>query len=121
MDNKAVNKEKKRLQGLLERSGVPEHQQEALVPLVEELAWQRVKLEETRHAIKDSAVVIAYDNGGGQKGIRENPIYKGYIALWRAYMLGFDKFASYLPEETQAAEKGACITVLEQVRNMKKA
>jgi len=121
MNAKTVNKERKRLKGLLEQAGVPQSQQEALEPVIDNLAWQRVKLDETRNAIKESKVAIAYDNGGGQKGIRENPLYKGYVTLWRAYMVGFEKFTSYLPAEAQEAEKSACITVLEQVRNMKKA
>ena len=43
--------------------------------------------------------LVEYDNGGGQKGIRENPVFKAYEALWKSYMLGMDKILAIIPEE----------------------
>ena len=47
---------------------------------------------------------MPYDNGGGQKGIRENPAFKGYESLWKAYMQGMNRILDTLPpEQIQAA------------------
>ena len=85
------------------------------------MAWQRVKLDEARKEMQDASIVCEYDNGGGQTGTRENPIFKAYINLWRAYMVGLEKFSSYLPKELQAEIVGESVSVLDQVRQMRKA
>ena len=50
-----------------------------------EADFMRSKLEETRKALKGQSVVIPYDNGGGQVGIRANPAFAEYERLGRAY------------------------------------
>ena len=112
MDKKKVNKEHKRLEALLDRAEVPQQQRDVLA---------RVKLDEAREQMQDASIVCHYDNGGGQEGERENPIFKAYINLWRAYMVGLEKYTSYLPKELQEEAAGDSLSVLEQVKNMKKA
>lgn len=56
--------------------------------LAEELAWQAKKLAEARAMIKNAPVVIAYDNGGGQSGIRKNPAFEAYAQLFGAFVRG---------------------------------
>ena len=111
--------EAERLKRLLFDCGVSDKRLELLAPLIENVAWMKVKLDEAREAVKTSAVVIAYDNGGGQKGIRENPLYKGYEALWKSYITGFSKLLEYVPKEVvekEAADIERPKTVLEIVR-----
>ena len=121
MDKKKVTKEHKRLEALLERAEVPQQQRDVLAPVIDNMAWQRVKLDEAREQMQDASIVCHYCNGGGQEGERENPIFKAYINLWRAYMVGLEKYTSYLPKELQEEAKGDSLDVLAQVRNMKKA
>lgn len=121
MDNRKVTKERKRLEELLDRAEVPQQQRDLLTPVVDNMAWQRVKLDEARKEMQDASIVCEYDNGGGQTGTRENPIFKAYINLWRAYMVGLEKFSSYLPKELQAEIVGESVSVLDQVRQMRKA
>lgn len=121
MDNRKVTKEHKRLEELLDRAEVPQQQRDLLTPVVDNMAWQRVKLDEARKEMQDASIVCEYDNGGGQTGTRENPIFKAYINLWRAYMVGLEKFSSYLPKELQAEVVGESVSVLDQVRQMRKA
>ena len=121
MDNRKVTKERKRLEELLDRAEVPQQQRDLLTPVVDNMAWQRVKLDEARKEMQDASIVCEYDNGGGQTGTRENPIFKAYINLWRAYMVGLEKFSSYLPKELQAEIVGEGVSVLDQVRQMRKA
>ena len=121
MDKKRVENEHKRLEALLDRADVPKQQRDVLAPVVDNMAWQRIKLDEAREEMQDASIVCEYNNGGGQSGTRENPIFKAYINLWRAYMVGLEKFTSYLPKELQEEAAGDTISVLEQVKRLKKA
>ena len=122
MDNRIENlaeEEKQRLRSLLFDYGISERKMHVLAPIIENTAWMKVKLDDAREQVKQSSVVIAYDNGGGQKGLRENPLFKGYESLFKSYMSGMSKILDCLPEE-QAKEQEAEIekpkTVLEIVR-----
>lgn len=119
MDNKAVKKEYNRLVDILDRAEVPQQQRDVLAPVMDNLSWQRVKLDETREEMKEASIVCHYSNGGGQEGERINPIFKGYLDLWRGYMLGLEKFTSYLPKDLADETTGASISILEQVKAMK--
>lgn len=119
MKDKRIETEHKRLMGLLDRAEVPQQQRDVLAPVVDNMAWQRVKLDDTRAEMVDASVVCEYNNGGGQAGVRENPIFKGYVSLWRAYMLGLEKFTSYLPKDMQQEAAAGSTNVLEEVRRMK--
>ena len=43
------------------------------------------RLIEDGKRIPDEPLVIEYDNGGGQSGIRENPFYPAYEKLLTSY------------------------------------
>lgn len=119
MDEIKVEKEKKRLEALLKRADIPAQQQDVLAPVIDNMSWQRIKLDEAREEMKEASIVCHFNNGGGQEGERENPIFKAYINLWRAYMVGLEKYTSYLPKEMQEEVTGSNITILEQVKRMK--
>lgn len=121
MDIRRINKEHRRLEALLDKANIPQQQRDVLEPVIDNMAWQRIKLDETREEMQHASVVCEYDNGGGQTGTRENPIFKAYINLWRAYMVGLEKFTSYLPKDLQEEAIGDGLTVLEKVKQMKKA
>ncbi len=120
MDVRKIRKEERRLLALLDRADVPTQERDLLAPVIENLAFQRAKLEEARAQMLEADIVVHYDNGGGQEGERENPIFKAYINLFRAYMVGLEKFSSYLPKELQQEVTGAALSVLDMVKNMKK-
>lgn len=120
--NKA-RKEERRIKKLLTASEVSEAQMKLLEPVIQNTAWMKVKLDDAREAIKTSNVVISYDNGGGQKGIRENPLFKGYENLWRSYMAGMSKIIDCLPieiAEAAAEEVEQPKTMLELIRDKHK-
>ena len=95
--NERITAEKQRLTALLFSCGVSQNRIELLESVIENTAWQKIKLDDAREAIKGSSVAIPYDNGGGQTGIRENPLFKGYESLWRSYMAGMNKILECLP------------------------
>lgn len=121
MDKRKVSKEKKRLLALLDRAEVPTQQRDLLEPVIDNISWQRVKLDEAREKMQDASIVCHYNNGGGQAGERENPIFKAYINLFRAYMIGIEKFSSYLSKDLQNEATSEQVDILAQVREMKKA
>lgn len=114
-----AEEEQNRIIELLNEVGISAKKIKLLEPIVLNTAWMKVKLDDAREAIKNSNIVISYDNGGGQKGIRENPLFKGYESLWRSYMAGMAKLLESLPQEQieQAAEIEKPVTMLELVRN----
>lgn len=74
--------------------------------LAEELEWQAARLKEARALIKNASVIISYDNGGGQTGIRKNPAYEAYTQLFGAFCKGMAALDEVLdgaePESTAA-------------------
>lgn len=118
---KRIQDERTRLEGLLDKAEVPKQKQAVLETVIANLAAQRIMLEDTLEEMRGASVVCEYDNGGGQSGVRENPIFKAYISLWRGYMVGLEKYSSYLPKELQEDAATDSMDVLAQVKLMKKA
>lgn len=116
-----IETEKKRLIELMDSAQIPKQNRAIMCPVVDNLAWMRIKLEDTMEEIKDASVVVPYDNGGGQSGLRENPIFKGYNTLWRSYMSGLEKYASIFPKDIQDSIVNDGQTVLDRVKRMKGA
>lgn len=111
--------EKQRLTSLLFSCDVKKERIEALDAIIENTSWMKAKLDEAREQIRNTSVAIPYDNGGGQTGIRENPLFKGYEALWKSYMSGMNVIMSALPQtvvEKEAEKIETPKTVLQLVR-----
>lgn len=97
----------------------PKKKQEALAGILENLAFMRVKLDETRDQIAEQPLSTLYDNGGGQTGIRENPEFKAYEAMWKSYLSGLNLILQALPEDKAkdaAPKEDEGATVLELLR-----
>lgn len=61
------------------------------------------KLEKERKTMKDEPLVIEYDNGGGQKGVRENPYYTSYTKLLNSYTKGLTALINMIGDADEAA------------------
>ena len=121
--DKTAKKEINRLKRLLLESGISDNRIKLIMPVIENTAWMKVKLDEAREVVRESSVVISYNNGGGQQGLRENPIYKGYESLWKSYMSGMNVILNSLPvevvqKEVEKAEETK--TMLEIIREKHK-
>ena len=112
--------EEKKLMELL--GDLPERQREILSPVVQNTAWMKVQLDRARELIATGEIVMNYDNGGGQEGIRENPAFKGYEALWKAYMQGASKILDAAAGKATQEEKEKLRqpSVLELVKERRK-
>ena len=94
-----VKKEQRKISREIKKAKISAHKMKLLEPVVQNAAFMKVKLDEAREHMKEERITVAYDNGGGQKGIRENPVFKAYEALWKSYMLGMERILSMLPDE----------------------
>lgn len=79
-------------------SGVHILHDEAL-ELAESVVFMAAKLKKARSILKNEPLVIEYDNGGGQCGIRENPNFTAYEHLLTSYNKA-------LRQLTEMVEKG---------------
>lgn len=104
--DKRIENEKKRIYELLDTAGVKDSRRDCLEGIIDNCAFMRVKLEDCQGEIKASNVVVPYDNGGGQKGLRENPLFKGYEALLKHYLMAMDKVMAVLPKDAENAYTG---------------
>lgn len=68
--------------------------------LAESVLFMADKLKESRKAMENEPLVVPYDNGGGQTGIRENPHYTAFEKLVTTY-------SKSLRQLTEIVEKGA--------------
>lgn len=111
-----------RIKDILNAAGVSKVKIKALNPIIINTAWMMVKLNDARALIRGSNIAIPYDNGGGQTGIRENPMFRGYEALWKSYMAGMKQIIEALPEEEEKrrAELERPKTMLEIVKERHK-
>lgn len=119
-----AEEEQNRLTKILKSANVSERRMMILSPVIVNTAWMKAKLDDARDAIKNSQIAISYDNGGGQKGIRENPLFKGYESLWRSYIQGVDRILSALPDEAANEYDGGADkpkTVLELIQRKHRA
>ena len=66
---------------------IPDSLRPFAIELAENVIFQRDKLTQTREAMQKQGaqLVVAYNNGGGQSGIRKSPIYEAYNQLMANY------------------------------------
>ena len=85
-------------------------------PEVETLAKQvqsiASKLEEARKSMAKEPLIAKYDNGGGQKGTRENPYYAAYEKLLGSYLKSLTLLCDLLGDREPSV-----VDALEDLRN----
>ena len=119
MQDNRIQSERNRLIAILKGVNIPSKKQDVLCGVIDNLAWMRVKLDDTREQMTEESVTVAYDNGGGQTGIRENPIFKGYEKLLHSYIENLKVYASFLPVDLQDEVIDDGMTMLSRVREMR--
>ena len=79
--NTLVKKEKARLMEIFK--DIDSNKYNFVMTLIDRLAWLNVSVKEIEKSIDEKGTTIPYDNGGGQKGIRDNPDVKTHIQYTR--------------------------------------
>ena len=96
--------ELKRLQTLTKDS-IPDNLRSTAMPLLHNLAWQKVKLDEARHDLMGESLFIEYDNGGGQKGLREHPGFAAYNRLFTTFQRGMKQLTDLMDYEADEVDE----------------
>lgn len=81
-------------------AGVTNLHEQAL-ELAESVLFIASKLEESRKAMEHEPLVVPYDNGGGQTGIRENPHFAAYEKLLNTYTRSLDQLSKIVASGKQ--------------------
>lgn len=101
-----------RLEGFL--ALIPAKTRDLYAPLVDELAFQEAKLDETRRILKNAAVAVS---GKDAKMPHKNAVFEGYNSLFAQYLKGLQVLAAAIPAKEQADEvkpKGALVKFRER-------
>ena len=99
-------------------SGVHTLHDEAL-ELAESVVFMSDKLKESREAMKNEPLVIPYDNGGGQSGIRENPHYVAYERLVGTYTKSLRQLTEIVEKGTQSKTTSSIMAELSVIAGKK--
>ena len=123
--SKRCKKEVRKMTRFCRENGVDAEKIDALAPVFDSVCWMQIKLEDARTDIAEDGLTVEYDNGGGQSGIRENPAFKAYEALWKSYCAGLQIILAELPDAARdtaaaAGQKAAPETALALVLGKRK-
>lgn len=105
--SKRCKKAARKMTRFYRENGVDAEKIDALAPVFDSVCWMQIKLEDARADIAEDGLTAEYDNGGGQTGIRENPAFKAYEALWKSYCAGLQILLAELPDNAKAAAAAA--------------
>ena len=92
-------------------------------PHIEELEAQLdfmlESLETSRKKLDGAPLVITYDNGGGQTGIRKNPAFDAYNSLMKTYIQTLSKLQELLGSKASTQPK--MVAFAKYAKTMKRA
>lgn len=101
-------------------AGVKTLHNEAL-ELAESVLFMAEKLKESRELMANEPLVIDYDNGGGQKGIRENPHYVAFEHLMATYTKALRQLTEIVEKGTQTKSTSSIMAELTTIAGKKVA
>ena len=99
-----VEAELRRLQKAT-KGAIPDERRAPLLPMLRNLAFLKVKLDEARRDLMFEPIYTEYDNGGGQSGLREHPGFSAYNKLFTTYSREVGKLAAMMPSGSSAADE----------------
>ena len=101
---KAATKERNMIRRQLREAKIPSHKMKIIEATIDNVALMKAKLDEMREQIITEKAVVEYNNGGGQEGVRENPIFKRYESFFKTYSAGMDTIFDVLRDEEGGGE-----------------
>ena len=69
------------------KDAIPDEKRKVVLPMLHNIAFLKVKLDEARHELLYESIFTEYDNGGGQSGLREHPGFSAYNKLFTTCLL----------------------------------
>ena len=110
---KRVDSELRKLSEIT-KGAIPDEKRKAVMPLLANLAFLKVKLDDARNDLLYEDIFTEYDNGGGQSGLREHPGFSAYNKLFTTFSRGVKQLTDMMPNGTAAAD--ALIDFLSETR-----
>lgn len=95
--------ELKKLQRLT-KDVIPDDRRNAIMPLMSNIAFLKVKLDQARNELMGESIFTEYDNGGGQSGVREHPGFSAYNKLFTTLSRGIKQITDMMPTGSTAAD-----------------
>ena len=95
--------ELKKLQRLT-KDVIPDDRRNAIMPLMSNIAFLKVKLDQARNELMGESIFTEYDNGGGQSGVREHPGISAYNKLFTTFSRGIKQITDMMPTGSTAAD-----------------
>lgn len=92
-----IKKEKKRLEEIF--SFLETSRSKLVESLINDAAFQRVTLEETREIIQRDGIIEEYQNGANQKGIKKSAAVEVYDKMVNTYSKVIKQLCDLLPEK----------------------
>ena len=111
--DKQIKKEIKRLRQLFK--DLPPNKKKAAEGLIQEAAFMKVTLEETRHIIDKEGILENFEQGK-QKFVREHPATKVYNTMVHRYSTVCKQIFDMLPEETSKEAEDELMAFVKKVR-----
>ena len=99
-----IRKEKQKIIRELRKAKISRYKMKVLDSVIDNVAFMKVKLDEIREMLLTEDLLVEYDNGGGQKGLKESPIFKQYQSLFANFMKGMDKILQPMPDVEAAQD-----------------
>lgn len=99
-----VESELRKLQRLT-KNAIPDDKRKAVLGMLPNIAFMKVKLDEARHDLLYESIFTEYDNGGGQTGLREHPGFAAYNKLFTTFQRGVKQLCDLMPTGAVAADE----------------
>lgn len=118
-----IKKEKKRLEEIF--SFLETSRSKLVESLINDAAFQRVTLEETREIIQRDGIIEEYQNGANQKGIKKSAAVEVYDKMVNTYSKVIKQLCDLLPEkvnwdETDSQEEDPAEELMSYVAGLKR-
>ena len=94
--------EKNKLTRMLKAAGIKEEKLKMMQSVIANTAMMKAKLDDAQAEIEEAGLTEEYENGGGQSGVRANPVITAYSTLWKSYMAGMKVILDCLPDSAAA-------------------
>lgn len=88
----------------LTKEAIPDERRKAVMPLLHNAAFMKVKLDEARASLMGEQLYTRYDNGGGQSGIREHPGFSAYNKLLTTFARVIKQITDLMPSGAVEAD-----------------
>lgn len=97
IDEKAIRKEKNRLLKVFRE--IDKNKLEFVKKQIDNLAYLNLLAEQLRHSISINGTTCGWDNGGGQKGVKDNPDVRNLISVQKNIVSITNQLIDLVPKQ----------------------